>query len=99
MKARLPINRKDKDRIREEVALEYDRQGQAMTRRVFKLFCVALNQQYGFGKDRLSRLLRRVNYLSDEAQRDEVFWTHIDTLLIEQMGMDFPREDYGVMDK
>ena len=35
--------------------------------------------------------------LGAERKDDEVFWTHIDRKL-EQIGLDFPKEDYEVMD-
>lgn len=100
MKARLPhrVTKRQEGVIREKVKDEYQRQGQEMSRRIFKLFCVALNKQFGFGKYRLSRLLCEVGALSDEKQRDDVFWSHIDRVVIEQIGIEFPRENYDNLD-
>ena len=100
MKARIPgrVTRRQEGVIREKVRDEYQRQGQEMSRRIFKLFCVSLNKEFGFGKWRLSRLLNEVSVLSNEKQHDEVFWSHIDKVLIEQIGIEFPREDYNKMD-
>lgn len=99
MKARLPISNKMKSQVRQEVAKEYERQGQDATRRIFKLFCIALNEKYGFGKQRLLSILQEVECLSVESQQDEVFWTHIDRVVIDQMGIEFEREDYELMDR
>lgn len=99
MKARLPINNKLKTKVRQEVAKEYERKGQEATRRIFKLFCIALNEKYGFGKQRLLSVLQEVECLSVESQQDEVFWTHIDRVVIDQMGIEFEREDYELMDR
>lgn len=98
MKARLPINRKTQDRIREEVANEYKKQGEELHRRNFKLICVALNEKFGFGKVRLTRLIDAVEELGKEREDDEVFWYHIDRYL-NKMGMDFEKENYEVMDE
>lgn len=43
MKARRTIDKKMQERIREEVKEEFQKQSNNMTRRVFKLFCVALH--------------------------------------------------------
>lgn len=99
MKARLPINSKQKKRIRQEVDSYYQKAGNDMTRRVFKLFCLALNEQYGFGKKRLSRLIATVSELSVKSADDEVFWGHTDRQIIDRMGIEFEREDYEVVDK
>lgn len=99
MKARLPISSKHKKRIRQEVDNYYQQAGNDMTRRVFKLFCLALNEEFGFGKKRLSRLIAKVSEWSLKSAEDEVFWSHLDRLLIDRMGIDFERENYEVMDK
>ena len=100
MKARIPtkFTKRQEGMIRQKVRDEYQRQGQEMSRRIFKLFCVALNKEFGFGKLRLFNLLNEVSKLSNEKQHDEVFWSHIDKVVIEQIGIEFPREDYNKMD-
>ena len=97
MKARATLDRKTKERINLEVKAEFDRQGQELSRRHIKLFCVALNEEFGFGKDRLLRLIQKYGDLGAERKDDEIFWSHIDRKL-EQIGLDFPKEDYEVMD-
>ena len=97
MKARLSIDKKTRQRINDEVKAEFDRQGQELSRRHIKLFCVALNEEFGFGKDRLLRLIQKYGDLSAERKDDEVFWSHIDRYL-ERIGLDFPKENYETMD-
>ena len=97
MKARMKLNNKIQKKIKEEVRTEYDRQGQDLARRHIKLMCVALNEHFGFGKNRLMKLIQAYGDLGEERKEDEVFWSHIDRY-IEQIGLDFPKEDYEVMD-
>ena len=97
MKARMKLNNKIQKKIKEEVRTEYDRQGQDLARRHIKLMCVALNEHFGFGKNRLMKLIQAYGDLGEERKEDEVFWSHIDRYL-EQIGLDFPKEDYEVMD-
>lgn len=97
MKARMKLNNKIQKKIKEEVRTEYDRQGQDLARRHIKLMCVALNEHFGFGKNRLMKLIQAYGDLGEERKEDEVFWSHIDRYL-EQIGLDFPKEDYEIMD-
>ena len=97
MKARVSSDKKTKQRINAEVKAEFDRQGQDLSRRHIKLFCVALNEEFGFGKDRLLRLIQKYGDLSAERKDDEVFWSHVDRYL-ERIGLDFPKENYETMD-
>lgn len=97
MKARRTIDKKFHERIREEVKEEFQKQSNNMTRRVFKLFCIALHQEFGFGKDRLKRTIAKVEEIGGERDQDEVFWAHIDNYL-KHIGLDFPNEDYERMD-
>lgn len=98
MKAHRTIDKKFQKRIRDEVAEEFKKQSNDMTRRVIKAICVSLNQEYGFGKIRLLRLIDRLEEISKEREHDEVFWSHID-IYCKHLGLDFPDEDYEKMDK
>lgn len=100
MKAHIParVTNKQMAAIRKEVAKELERQEQGSIRRIFKLLCAALHEQYGFGKVRLGRVLQSVSNLAAEHEHDEVFWTHIDRLM-EQLGIDFEKEDYKEFDR
>ena len=78
MKVRLPISNKMKSQVRQEVEKEYERQGQASARRMFKLMCAVYNDLYGHGKVRCMRAISRISELSNKYKDDEIFWTHID---------------------
>lgn len=95
----LPLNNKTKRKVQQEVAKEYERQGQASVRRIYKLMCVVYNELYGHGKTRCGRAIARISELSDKRKDDEAFWAHIDRVVIDQMGIEFEREDYESMDR
>lgn len=97
MKARRIIDKKTHERIRAEVKSEYDRKGEELTRRHLKLMCVAVNINAHWGKKRLLQMIEWYGDLGAERKDDEIFWYHIDRHL-EQIGLDFPKEDYEVMD-
>jgi hypothetical protein len=97
MKARRTVDKKFQERIRNEVAEEFQRQSNDMTRRHFKLFCVALHQAFGFGKDRFSRVMQKIEEIGAGREHDEVSWSHIDNYC-KYIGFDFPDEDYEKMD-
>ena len=95
---RVQLNKKQKAAIREAVDEEYCKKGEGIIRRVYKLMCVALNDDFGFGAGRLARLIERINTLSAKYENDEVFWEHIDKRLA-QMGANFQPEDYEQMER
>jgi hypothetical protein len=101
MKARIGIDKKVKQRLQEqakiEVQAEYERQGQDIARRQIKLWLIVMNEVHKHGKKRSLKSLERFSELSSGRTDDEVFWYHIDERL-EQMGFDFPRENYETMD-
>ena len=61
-------------------------------RRFLKLSCVALHtdDKDPFGALRLKRYIKKITELSQHD--DEIFWYHVDKLLIDQLGMQFERE-------
>ena len=95
---RRPSSKKEKERLRGEVGKELRKQSGDLTRRLFKLFCLALNQEYGFGRQRLLKATQTVNDLALNRETDEVFWKHVDDRM-EQLGLMFQREDYEEMDR
>ena len=90
------VTKKQKAAVKEYLQQEVRQQQVGSTRRVFKLFCVALHDEYGFGKGRLTKVLGKVTTVCEEKRDDPVFWTHIDRA-IEQIGLEFPKEDYEEM--
>lgn len=97
MKARRTVDKKFQERIRNEVEEEFKRQSGAMTWRIIKIFCIALHQEFGFGKDRLMRMIAKLEEIGIEREQDEVFWAHVDRYN-KHLGLDFPEEDYDRMD-
>ena len=89
MKARMPMPTKQKALIRQEIRRELDRQEQQRVRREYKLLCVVLHELYGFGAGRLSAVLNRLSSLSAEHDADEIFWEHIDRVVIRELGIPF----------
>lgn len=100
MRANIPyrITNKQKAAIRNEVAEEHRRQGEANHRRLFKLMCAVLNKRRKFGKGRLMETIDDISKLAAEHEHDEVFWRHID-MLMEQLGLEFEKENYEEMDR
>lgn len=66
-------------------------------RRLVKIFCVALNQRFGFGHDRLAVLLGEVDNLAELQKEDLVFWSHVDKKVIDHLKLPFEPEDYEKM--
>lgn len=99
MRARLPLNNKTKKRVREEVEQYYNSVGEGHSRRTFKLLFVILHQHFGFGTNRIKKIMEKVSDLSLERKQDEVFWSHIDRLLIDYLKLPLDREDYDKMDE
>ena len=69
-----------------------EKQYKKVMRRFFKLMCVSLNDDFGFGKNRLIRLIQKISKIAAEHEHDEVYWTHVDRR-IEQLGLEFSKED------
>ena len=66
-------------------------------RRLLKIVCVALNQRYKFGHDRLLVLLGEIDRLAESQKEDLVFWSHIDREVIDYLKLPFVPEDYERM--
>lgn len=97
-----PINKvtnKQREAIRQVTAEQLKNDRQDLMRRLFKVFCISLNSQYGFGRDRLYKVISMVQELANERADDEVFWFHVDRKVIDEIGMDFSREDYDLLDE
>lgn len=88
MKARIPGKRALSKSTKAAVEDYIDTYEKEVTRRHLKLACVALNTEFGFGKERLGKFLMKMNGLMG----DELLWWHIDKLLIDQVGLEFDRE-------
>ena len=77
----------------------YKKESMGLMRRCYKITAVALNELFGFGKSRIIKLFDRAKDLAKERDTDEIYWKHIDDTLINQMGLEFERENYDDLDK
>lgn len=102
MKARISlpgkVSKKQQEVAKRLVREQFRSEAQDHTRRLMKIFCIALNETEGFGKQRLGRVLDSIIKISDEHMYDEIFWTHADKRL-EQIGLPFSHEDYDLVDR
>lgn len=92
------VTNKQKKVVAEYLKEEQERQAKDVMRRWYKLMCTSLNDDFGFGKERLLRLIDRISKLAEEHITDEVFWEHMDKRL-EQMGVQFEKENYAEMER
>lgn len=89
MKARLPVNAAAKRRLLEE----QERLMQQIIRRFMKITCCTLNEEFGFGKQRLAKYILQFSNVAGISSHDEEYWYHVDER-IKQLGLDFENEDY-----
>ena len=61
------------------------------------LVCIALHEQYGFGRERLYRLIEKISELSTSRMNDPVYWQHNDKFLTETLKMAWDIENYEEM--
>lgn len=93
MKAHIPakaaLSKQSKQAVKEYV----DSYEKDCMRRFLKLSCVALHDDEidPFGPKKLARYLKKITELAQND--DEIFWYHVDKLLIDQLGIQFERED------
>lgn len=99
MKSRLPINAILTPKQIEEIKAfahsiaqeEFEKKNREATRRVFQLLAVSLNEMFGFGKDRITRLFGQIDGLMGIHKTDTEFWEHI-TRRCRQIGVEFREE-------
>ena len=63
-------------------------------RRYFKILCVTLNEEFGFGAERLLKVVDKIDKVCSEHINDEEYWYHIDKRVIEQIKVPFEYENY-----
>lgn len=63
--------------------------------RIFKLCCLCLNEQFGFGEKRLKKFCYRLSQMSVGVYEKPEQWYYIDEYLLDHYHMDdvFKRED------
>ena len=101
MKARIPkISGNDRKKLLSEVEIEVKKAWEKVeeektidiTRRVLKTIIYTLNTEYGYGIKRISRLFNSFTKMLEESSKDEVYWEHIDRVVIEILGLPFERD-------
>ena len=94
MKARVPtLSKNQLKKVNAEIDKMIKHKHEQSIRRYMKIMCHVLNEHYGFGKHRLSKVISEIGKLSAESDTDEIFWEHIDRIVIDYMGLNFKRED------
>ena len=100
MKAHIGVSIMTKKQYKEAVKVgneAFRKAGEEHTRRILKIACIALNEQFGFGAKRCGQFLEEVTSISDKHMDDEAFWIHADERL-GQIGLPFIHEDYERME-
>jgi hypothetical protein len=100
LKARIPV--KLKREAMAEINRLADREYQKVkdkeiadaTRRIFKTIVFALHKDFGFGRDRCAKALRSMTEIIEHSDTDEVFWEHIDRVVIDKLKLEFDKRDY-----
>ena len=103
MKARIPpgsrIPKKQKQWVdqyaKEQAEQEQKKQSSDYINRLLKLVFVTLHQEFRFGKKRLVTFHDRFYQILMESIEDALYWRHVDQIVIDQLGMEFAREDFG----
>lgn len=101
MKARIPrISGNDRKRMLSEVEVEVRKKWEEVeqekstdiTRRVLKTIIYVLNTDYGYGIKRVARLFNSFTEMLENSNKDEVYWEHIDRIVIDNLGLPFERD-------
>lgn len=100
MKARIPVRLKKETmaEINRIADKEYqkikDKETKDITRRIFKTMIFALHKDFGFGRDRCAKSLKSMTEIIEHSDTDEVFWEHIDRVVIDKLKLEFDKRDY-----
>lgn len=103
MRARVPaISNKQKKQMAAEMRQYIDKivdehvtaERIAITRRLFKTMIAVLHNEFGFGHDRALKAINAMTKMIEHSDEDEVFWEHIDRIVIDELGIPFDRRDY-----
>ena len=98
IKAHIKPTKQQMKIARELVTEEMERQSVDRTRRMMKIFAWALRDSispkgHGMGKVQISKYIARIDKLLESHAKDREFWEELDYTLIDQMGLEFERED------
>jgi hypothetical protein len=97
MKARTPfLNTRQRKRLNEEMRLQYakiaTKERDKMAARIIKVVIACLYSEFGFGVKRTARLFKAFTEKMDTSIQDEVFWEHIDQIVIDKLNLPFDRD-------
>lgn len=96
MKAHIPMTSQLRKSVNKDIEryakLEVERQSEVMIRKFFKLGAWVLNEDFGFGHDRIMKFVRQVSVLIDKSREDEIFWEHIDRQIVDRLDIPFDRD-------
>lgn len=94
MKAIRTISKEEKEICKRFIIEELNRKrGEELTR-FLKMLCFLLNSEFGFGKQRIEKLIDSMKAFTEENRGNEIFWDKIDMKLIDDLKLPFEREDY-----
>lgn len=100
MKARIPPKipkqlKQEAERIAKNAYEQIrEKENKDITRRVFKTMLYALHKDFGFGRDRCAKALKSMTEIIEHSDTDEVFWEHIDRVVIDKLKLEFDKRDY-----
>lgn len=100
MKARIPPKipkqlKQEAERIAKSAYEQIrEKENKDITRRVFKTMLYALYKDFGFGRDRCAKALKSMTEIIEHSDTDEVFWEHIDRVVIDKLKLEFDKRDY-----
>jgi len=78
------------NKVAAEKAVQKERE--KICRRFFKLSITVLHDEFMFGTERSARFINKVSELLLQTDEDEIFWEHIDQLVIDRLDLPFERD-------
>lgn len=82
MKARLPT--------KGDILKDYT---EGITDHLLKMACIVLNNEFGFGQDRLAKFCSKVSEFGEELSENPHRWARVDEELIDKRKLPFKYED------
>ena len=86
--------------VEKEVKRLYSKLEAEQFRRWLKLIGLTLHsKRFRFGRDRIAEVYKELTEFSKQRDNDEIFWKHVDDVIIGELKIPFEREDYSSLDK
>lgn len=99
MKARIAPQRKLSNKEKQAINEYITKQKNEELMRFLKLINVILNRDFGFGKQRLQKFDSALINEMERHQGDPALWVTVDRILIDELKLDFPYENYEEREK